>query len=332
MTPELSICTRATRADYLPEAIESALAQTFTNIEVVVADDAGDLAEVAARFDDPRVRYHRLAAPHGPTEALVHVFELARGNLIAALDDDDVLLPGFAATAVERFRADPSLGVVFTNHIFRDGARTWSRRTLLPPGRYEQFLEVLLGELPVAMSAAVIRREVWEQVRTVPFSPDAPPDAQLWIRAALSSWPFEYVDEPLMVSRRHPRQVSALGSRGRKVALWRLFEFADPVCERLRRSHLAAAEVAYAAELLRAKRPRQALAAIDRARAAQPSTDRLRRWALSTLARMPFAAGAATLAWDTYRRVRPYRDRWSTRADRRGPTGRRRNRPAAESS
>src|SRR5512132_248706 len=85
----------------IAEAVESALAQTYRPLEVVVVDDGStdDTAEVVAeRFED---RVHIISAPHrGRGAARNTGLATARGAYIQFLDADDVLAPAKIATQV----------------------------------------------------------------------------------------------------------------------------------------------------------------------------------------------------------------------------------------
>lgn len=109
--------------------------------------------------------------------------ERARGRFVGLLMDDDELVPDFLQAVVSRFAEDSSLGVVFTNHYFRANAVLREWRCGLPEGRYDDFLLPLLRYRPVAVSASLMRREVWEQVRSLPDMVTA--DVVLFVRAAL---------------------------------------------------------------------------------------------------------------------------------------------------
>jgi glycosyltransferase involved in cell wall biosynthesis len=83
------------RAGYLHQAIESCLAQTFTDFELLVCDNASqDGTEAAvASFDDARVRYLRNGQNLGMVGNWNRCLTEARGELIANLCDDDLMLP-----------------------------------------------------------------------------------------------------------------------------------------------------------------------------------------------------------------------------------------------
>jgi dTDP-4-dehydrorhamnose 3,5-epimerase len=314
VTPEVSLCIRGWRADTLPRTIESALAQSFGDLEVVVADDKGDLGPVVSAFGDGRVRYERNDRQLGPTGNARRVLSLGRGRYLCLLNDDDLLLPTFVEETVARFHADATLGVVFASHLNEENGKRWPRRCDLPAGRYEPFLPLLLRYRPIAPSAALMRREVWEQLeREQPLAEPAAADLTIWLHAAAAGWPFEYLDRPLAVVSISPGQVSAgEGMRERAVAVWERFEFEDPESEQVRRVNLARARISRAASELKRRRVDEARAHLAAARDASPTTERLRRGLLHALVSAPRLIPPAVATWRAYRRLRPFHP-WFTR-------------------
>jgi len=98
-------------ADYIGEAIASALSQDFTDLEVVVIDDcSGDAtADVARSFDDPRVRVLVNDANLGGAGNWNRVLAEARGRYVKVMGCDDVLLPGSVAAQVAVMEPDPAI-------------------------------------------------------------------------------------------------------------------------------------------------------------------------------------------------------------------------------
>ncbi len=102
---------------FLPTALEAILAQTFADFEVIAVDDGSTdatpaiLAAAAAR--DPRVRVERLARS-GHTRATRHAIDLARGELLAHCDHDDVWLPTRLERCVSYLDAHPDVAAVGT--------------------------------------------------------------------------------------------------------------------------------------------------------------------------------------------------------------------------
>ncbi|GGM65051.1 glycosyltransferase involved in cell wall biosynthesis [Halarchaeum rubridurum] len=94
--PRVSVVVPAyRRADVLPRAIDSALAQTVGDLEVVVVDDGSpdDTEAVVRAYDDPRVRYVAHGTNRGVSAARNTGIEHARGAYVAFLDSDDEWLP-----------------------------------------------------------------------------------------------------------------------------------------------------------------------------------------------------------------------------------------------
>jgi glycosyltransferase involved in cell wall biosynthesis len=290
--PAVSICIPAFgRPESLRTAIQSVLAQSFDDFEVLVGDDSGDLE--SALVGDPRVRYFRNPTRVGMARNWNALLDRTRGRFVGLLMDDDELRPDFLRTVVSCFDEDSTLGVVFTNHYFRADGALRERDCELPEGRYEKFLLDLLRYRPVAVSASLMRREVWEQVRPLPDLLTA--DVVLHVRAALRGWPFFYVNRPLMVYRVHPGQLSRQEQsfRNDEVRAWDSFSFDDQDCERLRRRYLAEALTSRAAAHLKNDRIREARLDVARARALDSRSFGARGTIIRMLTRIPFLIPAA---------------------------------------
>ncbi|HOW51573.1 MAG TPA: glycosyltransferase family 2 protein [bacterium] len=107
------------RATMVIEAIESVLAQTYRNIEVIVVDDGSvdDTEILVARITDERLRY--LKIPHaGRSVARNHGIRHARGEYIAFLDSDDLFLPDKISKQVEVLRGQSIVGLVCSSAYF----------------------------------------------------------------------------------------------------------------------------------------------------------------------------------------------------------------------
>ena len=97
------------RADLLPRAIDSVLAQTYGDYEIVIVDDcsADDTQDVIARFSDPRIRSFRHDRNMGQSAAINTGIAHARGEYIGFLDDDDEWMPGKLEGQVALLDASP---------------------------------------------------------------------------------------------------------------------------------------------------------------------------------------------------------------------------------
>lgn len=106
--PLVSILIPAYKPEFFREALQSALDQRYPNLEIIVADDSpGELiGEMTQAIHDPRLRYVRNAPAKGQMENYLSLIDLARGDYLKYLNDDDLLHPDCVARMVEAFRVD----------------------------------------------------------------------------------------------------------------------------------------------------------------------------------------------------------------------------------
>lgn len=94
--PTVSVCMPVYRsARYIAEAIGSVLAQSYTDFELIVIDDASpdSTHEIASSIRDPRLRVYRNEQNLGPEGNWNRVLAMARGRYIKVLPGDDTLYP-----------------------------------------------------------------------------------------------------------------------------------------------------------------------------------------------------------------------------------------------
>ena len=263
MTPAVTAVVAAYKAGpYLREAIASALAQTYTDLEVLVSDDAADpgVSRLTTTFGDPRVRYRANPVRIGPACNHWAGLAAARGRYVAILNHDDVWRPQFLATLVPPLEADPDLALAFCDHdVIAPGGETLAEATTentrrwgragLAPGTHATFRGLVVRQsIPVAMGA-VFRRSVVEPADL----PDVGPAYDLWLAYALArggggAW---YTPRRLTGWRTHPTQLTQRPDQAwasGAVACWRAVA-EDPGFRPLRRAvrrRLAAAALAAA--------------------------------------------------------------------------------------
>jgi hypothetical protein len=171
---------------------------------------------------------------------------------------------------------------------------------------------MILEETPLAKSATVMRREVWEQgERDFPVLDGSIADLTMWIRAALFGWAFWYVEEPLVAVSMHPGQMSVQDEMpDRYLRAYERFRFDDPICERLRRARVADAHLGRARVHLHRRRVRAARREIAAARAVAPSSLGLYGWSriagirplvLRFVLQRPVLAAVIVPAWNRWR-------------------------------
>ena len=103
---------------FLAQAIESALAQTYEQLELIISDNGSTDAteQICRRYaaQDSRVQYHRIEKNLGAAWNFNRVVELARGPYFKWLAHDDLITPSYVEDCVRVLEADPSVVLVCT--------------------------------------------------------------------------------------------------------------------------------------------------------------------------------------------------------------------------
>jgi glycosyltransferase involved in cell wall biosynthesis len=208
---------------YLREAIESVLAQTYQNWEIIFWDNQSTdrSAEIAKSYPDERIRYFYAPVHTKLYEARNHAMEKANGEYIAFLDVDDWWLPHKLEQQIPLFD-DPEVGFVYGNYWIersRTGTRRLGHKGTIPTG---WVLDELLESYFVGLLTLVVRRAA--------LSTAGPPcdpryhiigDFDLIARLAVS-WKGDSVQEPVGLFRLHGAN-ETIRQRGRYVdemAVW----------------------------------------------------------------------------------------------------------------
>jgi glycosyltransferase involved in cell wall biosynthesis len=194
------------RAEYLPDAIGSLLAQTLADIEVIVADDGSTDGTngVMQSIGDPRIRY--LPGPHvGISGNLNRAIAAAACEYVALLDSDDWALPHRLERQLAVLEARPEVGVVGARMTEVDEAgRELRPRVTFAAGDVNG---PLLKFNPISNSCAAFRRSAVLGVGGFDTSYTCTVDWDLWLRVA-DRWVVHTLDEVLGVRRMHARNIS----------------------------------------------------------------------------------------------------------------------------
>jgi glycosyltransferase involved in cell wall biosynthesis len=199
--------TTYSRERYLGAAIESVLAQTCGDFELLLWDDGSTdrsvaLARAYAR-QDARVRV--VAAPHlGRTPALKAAVAHAAGTYVGLVDSDDLLAPTALEETMAILDAQPEVGMVYTDYLDIDAhgaVRGYGQRCHIP---YSQ--EGLLLNF-MTFHFRLIRRTVLEQVGDFDTSFACAQDYDLCLRLAEVT-EVRHLAKPLYYYRVHPDGIS----------------------------------------------------------------------------------------------------------------------------
>lgn len=196
--------------NYVGEAIESILAQSFEDFELIVSDNASTdrtPAIVGGYLSDRRVRYVRNDRNLGAPYNYARVFSLARGEYFKWAAHDDVCRPRFLEACLAAIRSDPGIVVAFTRAMTIDARgrllKEWPQRPgLAAASAYRRFLATLeVGEtIPVW---GVMRRGVLARTGLLGnyLGHELPLLAELALAGKLYM-----VDEVLFLLREHPKR------------------------------------------------------------------------------------------------------------------------------
>ena len=195
--------------------VESALNQTYANMEVIVVNDGstdGTLAELAARYGN-KVRVI-VQANAGPSAARNRGITASRGDLVAFLDSDDLWLPtkiGRQVTLLQRLgnSAPCCLGNILMR--WNDRERTsFDISWLTPPfeeGVWLNVDEVMATRFVLFNQGVMIRRDVIKRIGGFNERLRLLEDHELALRLSLEG-PWAFVREPLIVWRESEHSLS----------------------------------------------------------------------------------------------------------------------------
>jgi glycosyltransferase involved in cell wall biosynthesis len=226
---------------WIDAAIDSALAQTREDFEILVVENAstdgtGDLVRRRST-EDSRIRLERFEHPVSAPANHNRAIRLARGELVKFLHADDVLYPDCLERMAAIFDAHPQVGFVFARRrIVLENpddpeAQEWARRYGTLHGGFAALGEVNRGQVLLAQylptfgdsqyqnwigepSAVMLKRECLERVGAFSDRLRQSWDLELWLRM-FAVCDVGFVDEPLGAFRYHPRSLTSTNARVR---------------------------------------------------------------------------------------------------------------------
>jgi glycosyltransferase involved in cell wall biosynthesis len=204
-------------AEFLGLCIESAVSQTFENVEVIVSDDGSTDnsraiiesygSSIIASFKDNG----------GQGSALNAGYQMSSGDLIIFLDADDILSPSCVSEVVRHWQPD-LMKLHFNLAIIDSSGKAIGRPYLKPPlprGDLRQQLVTEGAVVSMPMSGNVFPRKLLNRIMPIPEKGwERGADVYLFNLAALSG-KVGAIDEPLGGYRLHDRNRSAMTKRGK---------------------------------------------------------------------------------------------------------------------
>ena len=213
------------RARLLPRALDSVLAQTFDDFELLVVDDAStdDTAAVAASYEDPRISYLRLEENGGVANARNAGIASARGTFVCFLDDDDEYLPRFLERTWEVLGgATESVGLSWCGVVWatasgepRDGGEIWQPEF---GSREEAYLGFLAGRRIGTNCGLTLRRSSLEGMELFDPETDSAEDTDFLIRLVRR---VDFAVVPHVLVKLHLQEASLRSDAGKRARAYR---------------------------------------------------------------------------------------------------------------
>lgn len=200
-------------AEWIGEAIESALEQTLQDFEVIIHDDGStdNSAEVIKAYaaKDERISYTIADKNVGAVHVINKMISSAKGEFIAMLSADDVWQPNTLERLMHEFEKQPTLGAVFAlpQYANAEGKPFEPKRNYflpsLKPQTRGQWLRQFFDEgNSICHTAMLIRKSSYDKVGVYNPVLRALPDFDMWIRL-FGEVDVKVIDEKLVMFRQH---------------------------------------------------------------------------------------------------------------------------------
>jgi len=212
-SPRVSVILPAyNREALVGRAIDSVLAQTYQDFELIVVDDAskdGTRAVLETYRDHPRVRLILSDENRGGSGARNLGIEAARGDFIAFQDSDDVWLPHKLAAQMAALEATPAAGLCYCGSLYWGGTRCY----YIPEAVFTRFdgdmSREILRHNSTSTQTLVIRRDTLEKSGIFDAALKRFQDWDLMIRVAQVA-EFVFLPEPMVVIFETPGNISSV--------------------------------------------------------------------------------------------------------------------------
>jgi glycosyltransferase involved in cell wall biosynthesis len=192
------------RCGPLRATIASLLAQTWTDFELLIADDASEdeTSQVVREFRDPRIQYLRHATRQGAYATWNAILRRATGRFVAVYHDHDYYAPDLVSKCAGVLASDPRIGFVHAAKILCDAAGRPRATVALPlPDRMAgvDFARYMATGFDQRISNfAMARTEVVRAAGLIDETLTLAADYDFWGRMALKSEVVAYLREPLI--------------------------------------------------------------------------------------------------------------------------------------
>lgn len=206
--PLVSVIIPAYNAeDTLLETIRSVLAQTFTDIELIIIDDGSsdDTVAIARAVEDPRIRVYTFSNG-GAAMARNRGIEQSTGEFLSFIDSDDLWTPDKLEKQLDALQSNPEAGGVYSWTLIMDGSGE-----NFYPGNCESYSgdvypQLLLSNFVGSGSNMLVRRVASDAIGGFDTTLHSHEDWDYYLRLS-QQWLFAVVSEPQILYRKREDSV-----------------------------------------------------------------------------------------------------------------------------
>ena len=196
------ILTSFNHAEYICEAVESTLNQTFTDFELIILDDHSfdNSWDLINQYSDPRIKAFRNEVNKGPVAGVNKaISEVVTGEYIAIHHSDDVWELDKLEKQVAFLNSNPEIGAVFTRvQIIDEHGDEWTEEWLDQGNktRWEWLNQLFNEKNHLSHPSVLIRKQCYQDVGMYRYGLAQTADAEMWSRV-LVKYPIYIVQEKL---------------------------------------------------------------------------------------------------------------------------------------
>ena len=239
------------RLEYLRDAVDSALSQTYPDCEVLIVDDgsASDVVDWLRQLEDAEARVRVVYQSHrGVAAARANGLAASTAELVCILDSDDCLQADAVARLVEAIQRRQDAELAFCDiRELRRGGKTVLRRYRQYPSPQAMLRATLVQpRLPFKHSGTLFRRQTALDLGSYDTSLSCKVDIDLYLKFLRAGHLPEHVDAPLVEFRMHKNSVSLDRIEGIRIWLQLIDRYGpkNPVHNRLIKLLRVSAELA----------------------------------------------------------------------------------------
>lgn len=206
--------TYNTPEEWLSEAIESILNQTFSDFEFLIVDDCStqSIDNIKNKYTDSRIKWIHNEKNLGLTKSLNKILKMAKGNYIARMDSDDIALPERFATQIDFMEAHPEV-IVSGSYRRAFGNEEKGEIWNIPSTREEQQVQLFFSNVGLTHPTAMFRKSMLDKYKiTYNENYIKAQDYGIWVQCTRYA-PMYMIPKVLLLYRKSEIQISIAGRK-----------------------------------------------------------------------------------------------------------------------